>query len=142
MDGINAVHISGNLGADPELRSVGSGTALCRLRVAVNTTKKINDEWRDHTEWVSVVVWGKLGEIVAKTLRKGAGVTVAGELRTRTWDKDGQKRYSTEVIANQIVFSRGPTTGGGRDPDERPRSIAAEEPLDGDEDGPEDDLPF
>jgi single-strand DNA-binding protein len=102
---MNKVLIVGNLGADPELRFTQGGQAVLNLRVA--TTESYLDKSgarQERTDWHSVVVWGKRGEALSKTLGKGSGVFVEGALRTSSYDgKDGQKRYKTEIIAADVV---------------------------------------
>ena len=110
--GVNKVILVGNLGADPDMRYTPSGAGVCELRLATNEswTDK-NGQKQERTEWHRIVVWGKRGEVCGKYLAKGRQVYVEGRLRTRNWeDKDGNKRWTTEVIANDVQFlgSRGP----------------------------------
>lgn len=107
--GLNKVMIIGNLGADPELKYTPSGAPVTTFRVAVSRTWRTPEgENREETEWFRVVAWNKLAEICNEYLRKGSKVYVEGRLQTRTWEKDGQKQYMTELIANdmQILDSR------------------------------------
>jgi single-strand DNA-binding protein len=100
---VNRVIILGNLGGDPEVRHTQGGQAVCNFTVATSEkwTDKAGDK-QETTEWHRVVVWGKTGEACGKYLSKGSKVYVEGKLSTRSWDdKDGNKRYSTEVIADQ-----------------------------------------
>jgi single-strand DNA-binding protein len=107
--GLNRVSLIGNLGKDPEMRQTQSGTAVGTLRIGVTEPRKEGDEYKDHTEWVSVVCFGKTAENAAKYLQKGRQVFVEGRLQTRKWDdKSGQTRYTTEVIANQLLFLGSP----------------------------------
>jgi single-strand DNA-binding protein len=110
-DGLNRVMLLGNLGADPELRMTSGGQAVLKLRLATSETYlDRNKVKQERTEWHSVVVWGKRGEALAKILNKGSRIFVEGGLRTSTYDdKDGKKRYKTEVVANNIILA-----GGGR----------------------------
>lgn len=121
--GVNKVILVGNLGADPDMRYTQSGTGVCELRVATNEnwTDK-SGQRQERTEWHRVVVWGKRGENCSKYLSKGRQVYVEGRLRTRSWDdKDGNKRYTTEIIANDVQFlSSGGRGGGGGGPDGPP----------------------
>ena len=116
--GINTVILVGNLGQDPQSRAMPSGKAVVNLRIATT------DQWRDkqtgenreNTEWHNVVMFDRLAEIAAEYLRKGSQVYVEGRLRTRKWtDKEGQDRYTTEIVANdmQMLGSRGGASGGG-----------------------------
>lgn len=116
MASINKAIIIGNLGADPELRQTQSGTAVCQLSVATN------EQWKDQsgtpqerTEWHRVVVFGRQAENVAKYLSKGRSVYVEGRIQTRSWTgDDGQKRYTTEIVAQTVQFlSGGASSGGG-----------------------------
>ena len=109
--GMNKWTGAGNLTEDPTLRYTQSGTAVLNMRVACNERYKDRDgEGKDHTEFVTVTVWGKRGEALAKFLAKGSFVAVEGKLRTRSYEKDGQKRWSTEVKALDVVL---PPKGGG-----------------------------
>jgi single-strand DNA-binding protein len=118
MYGKNIAIIVGNLGADPELRFTQSGKPVCNLRVAVNEPG-FGDDGKDHVSWHSVTVWGKPGEAASKTLRNGSMVMVFGRTVTRSYDdKDGNKRYSTEVHAD---FIGSPIFGERDAADSRPR---------------------
>lgn len=97
---MNIVIIEGRLGQDPELRQTGSGTAVLNMSVATSEREKKGDNWEEHTEWHRVVVWGKSAEACAKYLSKGSRVLVRGVLRTRSWEKDGEKKYATEIKAD------------------------------------------
>ena len=110
-DGMNKVILLGNLGADPELRYTAAGAAVLNLRLATNESYvDKNKEPQERTEWHSVVIWGSRAEGLARVLTKGSGVLVEGTLRTSSYEKDGQKRYRTEVHAREICFTgrRGP----------------------------------
>lgn len=103
--GLNRVSIIGNLGKDPEMRQTNSGMNVATLNIGVTERRKEGDDYKDQTEWVSVVVFGKTAENASKYLQKGRQVFVEGRLQTRKWeDKAGQTRYTTEVIANQVLF--------------------------------------
>ena len=112
--GINKVILVGNLGADPETRYMQSGAPVTNFRVATSEQwrDKATGENRERTEWHSVVCFARLAEIAGEYLRKGSKVYVEGSLRTSSWESDGQTRYKTEIIANdmQMLDSRG---GGG-----------------------------
>jgi single-strand DNA-binding protein len=113
---INRVIITGNLTRDPELRSTPSGTAVCGLRVAVNTRRKDNStgEWVDKANYFDVTVWGAQGENCARYLSKGRPVAVDGRLEWREWqDKDGNKRQSIDIVADSVQFLGGREEGGG-----------------------------
>lgn len=107
---INRVTITGNLTRDPELKHLDSGTAICRLGVAVNGRKKDNTgQWVDDPNFFDVTVWGAQGENVAKYLGKGSGIAIDGRLDWRSWETDdGQKRSAVSIIAENVQFlSRG-----------------------------------
>jgi len=113
--GINKVILIGNLGADPETRAMPSGTTVANLRIATSESwrDKQSGEQQERTEWHRVALFGRLGEVAAEYLRKGSQVYIEGSLRTRKWqDKQGNERYSTEIVANdmQMLGGRG---GGG-----------------------------
>jgi single-strand DNA-binding protein len=109
--GVNKVILVGNLGKDPEVRYVQSGNAVCTLRLAVTERRKDGDNWKDHTEWMDVVTFGKTAENAGQYLQKGRQIYVEGRLQTRQWDdKDGNKRYTTEIRGDRIVLLGG---GGG-----------------------------
>jgi len=113
--GINKVILIGNLGADPETRAMPSGMTVANIRVATseNWKDKQSGENKERTEWHSVAMFGRLGEIAGEYLKKGSKVYIEGSLRTRKWqDKSGNDRYTTEIIANemQMLDSR---SGGG-----------------------------
>ncbi|MGK2937268.1 MAG: single-stranded DNA-binding protein [Solirubrobacteraceae bacterium] len=117
---INRVIITGNLTADPDLRSLPSGTAVCKLRLAVNTRRKdgASGEWVDKPNYFDVTVWGKQGEIAAQYLSKGRPVAIDGRLEWREWqDQQGNKRQSVEIVADSVQFLGGPRddapAGGG-----------------------------
>jgi single-strand DNA-binding protein len=131
-EGLNRVMLLGNLGADPELRMTNGGQAVLKLRLATSETYLDRNKVRqERTEWHSVVVWGKRGEALAKILAKGSRIFVEGGLRTSSYDdKDGNKRYKTEVVANNIILSGG---GGGRGGGGGGGSRGSEGPGPGDE---------
>ena len=111
---INSVVISGNLGADPELRNTASGTAILSLRVAVNERRKDQSgEWTDYVNWVDAVVFGARAESVSRFLNKGSKVSISGRLRDSSWERDGQRRSKLEVIVDEIEFMSRSEQGGG-----------------------------
>lgn len=117
---INKVTLIGNLGQDPELRTTGGGTSVVNLRLATTDRRKDRDgNWSDHTEWHSVIVFGKTAESVVQHCRKGRQLYIEGRLQTRQWeDRDGGKRSSTEVVADVVRFlgakDGGSQSGGQR----------------------------
>ena len=104
-DGLNKVMLIGNLGTDPEMRYTANGSAVTTFRIAVSRSYAGEEGRREETEWFTIVTWNKLAELLGQHLQKGRKVYVEGRLTTRSWDgPDGQKRYRTEVIANQVLF--------------------------------------
>jgi single-strand DNA-binding protein len=132
--GVNKVILVGNLGADPETRSMPSGMTVTNIRIATSESwkDKASGAQQERTEWHSIALFGRLGEIAAEYLRKGSQVFVEGKLRTRKWqDKQGNDRYTTEIIADnmQMLGGRGGAMGapaGG----ERAGSSAGAPPRD------------
>jgi single-strand DNA-binding protein len=117
-EGLNKVLLLGNLGADPELKVTQGGQAILKLRLA--TTESYLDKSntrQERTEWHSVTLWGKRGEALSRFLQKGERIFVEGSIRTSSYEKDGEKRYRTEVVANNIILA-GRGKGGGEAFDE------------------------
>ncbi len=113
--GVNKVILVGNLGADPETRAMPSGTTVANLRIATSESwrDKQSGEQQERTEWHRVALFGRLGEIAAEYLKKGSQVYIEGSLRTRKWqDKQGNERYSTEIVANDMQMLGGRAGGG------------------------------
>ena len=158
--GINKVILVGNLGADPDTRYMPSGKAVTNIRIATSESwkDKQSGDMQERTEWHSIVMYDKLGEIAAEYLRKGSQVYIEGSLRTRKWqDKEGKDRYTTEIIAQnmQMLGGRGGGGGGGGGggfggDDEQPRRSSSR-PAQGERSAPppadegggfDDDIPF
>lgn len=118
-NGLNRVMLLGNLGADPELRMTNSGSAVLKMRIA--TTESYLDRNRqrmERTEWHNVVVWGRRAEGLAKFLTKGMNVFVEGGLRTSSYDdRDGNRRYKTEIVAKNVVVNSSRRSGGSSSSD-------------------------
>lgn len=114
-EGLNKVLLIGNLGMDPELKFTQGGQAVLRLRLA--TTERYGNkagERQERTEWHTVIVWGNRAEALNKILHKGKTIYIEGRLQTRQWeDKDGGKRSTTEIVANQILLLGGPRGEAG-----------------------------
>ncbi|MCC5793930.1 MAG: single-stranded DNA-binding protein [Chromatiales bacterium] len=115
--GVNKVILIGNLGQDPEVKYMPSGSAVTNLRIATTEGVKNRDtgEYEDRTEWHTVAMFGRLAEVAGEYLKKGSQVFIEGKIRTRKWqDRDGNDRYSTEIIADQMQMlgSRGGAGGG------------------------------
>ena len=141
--GINKVILIGNLGQDPESRSTPGGTTVTNLRIATSESwrDKQSGEMKEQTEWHTVVCWNRLGEIAAEYLRKGSQVYIEGRIRTRQWqDQQGQKRYSTEIVATNMQLIAGRSDRPAEDvgatvpPDDHAASDFGG--------GPDDDIPF
>ena len=114
--GINKVFLIGNLGADPETRAMPSGTTVANLRVATSESwrDKQTGEQQERTEWHRVALFGRLAEVAGEYLRKGSQVYIEGSLRTRKWqDKQGNDRYSTEIVGNDLQMLGGRGGGAG-----------------------------
>jgi single-strand DNA-binding protein len=114
--GVNKVILVGNLGADPETRSMPSGMTVTNIRIATSESwkDKASGAQQERTEWHSVALFGRLGEIAAEYLRKGSQVFVEGKLRTRKWqDKQGNERFTTEIIADNMQMLGGRAAGSG-----------------------------
>ena len=151
---VNVVVITGNLTRDPELRHLGSGTAVCKLRVAVNSRRKDGQsgEWVDKPNYFDVTVWGAQGENCANYLAKGRPVAVEGRLDWREWeDQGGNKRQSVEIIANTVQFlgsrdgsggGNGNGGGGFTPRSDVPADTGDFEPAPTGGGGSEDDIPF
>ena len=136
MSGVNKVILLGRLGADPEVRYTSGGTAVAKFNLATSETYKDKDgSKQEKTEWHRVVAFGKLGEICGEYLSKGKQVYVEGKLQTRSCeDKDGNKKYTTEVnVNNMVMLGSGEGGGGGKE------SSVSSEPQ---AFGSEDDIPF
>ena len=149
--GVNKVILVGNLGRDPEIKYTASGTAIANITVATSESwnDKQTNERVDKTEWHRVVAFQRLAEIMGEYLKKGSQVYIEGKLQTRKWqDQNGQDRYSTEVVANdmQMLGSRGGETGN-RPPQEtgfrsNPPAQKAPAQSSPDNDFADDDIPF
>lgn len=144
--GINKVILIGNLGAEPEVRYMPNGNAVCNITLATSDSwkDKQTGQQQERTEWHRVVFFGKLAEIVGQYLRKGSKVYIEGRLQTREWEKDGIKRYTTEVIVDmggqmQMLDSKGDNAGGGQQAAARP---AQQSQAGGQFDNSDDDIPF
>jgi single-strand DNA-binding protein len=132
--GVNKAIIVGNLGRDPEIRYAASGAAIANVSIATTDSwkDKQTGENIDKTEWHRVVFFGRLAEIVGEYLKKGSQVYVEGRLQTRKWqDQNGQDRYSTEIVANEMQMLGGRGAGGAAADnfDQTPRAPATPAPT-------------
>ena len=143
MAGINKAILVGRLGSDPEVRYTPSGVAVANFNIATSEEWKDKDtgEKRERTEWHRIVAWSKLGEICGEYLSKGRQVYVEGRIQTRSWeDRDGNKRYTTEIVASDVQFLGGRDAGPGvRAEGGAPASNFESSPIQAPED---DDIPF
>ena len=150
MGSVNRVILVGNLGRDAELRYTPAGAAVANFSIATTETwtDKNTGQRQEHTEWHRVDLWGKRAEALQQYLTKGLKIYVEGSLRTRQWeDRDGNKRYSTDIRADRIEFLDRRGEGGGRRTDGEARNQSpAPAPDEGTPDGApdltEDDIPF
>ena len=127
MNSVNKVILIGNLGADPELRQLSDGGAVCNLRIA--TTEKWKDkasgDLKESTEWHRVVLFRRLGEVAGEYLRKGSAVFIEGRLRTRKWqDREGQECYTTEIEASEMQMLGSRPSGSDEDKSRQKTSVA------------------
>ena len=151
MASVNKVILIGNLGADPETRYLPSGDAVTNIRIATTDTwKDKSGEKQEHTEWHRIAFFGKTAEIAGEYLKKGSPVYVEGRIRTRKWqDKEGQDRYSTEIVADRMQLLGG-RSGGAESMPREPASASASAagggskaaPRKGTIDELDDDIPF
>jgi single-strand DNA-binding protein len=138
FEGLNHVMLIGNLGAEPELRSTQAGGAVLNLRLATN------ESWLDkagkrqeRTEWHRIAVWGKRGEALAKILSKGDSIYIEGRLQTSSYEKNGEKRYSTDIVATNVIL-----TGGKRGSGPKESSPSDEDGEPGGADPDDEPIPF
>lgn len=141
MASVNKAILLGNLGRDPEVRYTQNGTAVANFSIATTERWSKNGEKHEHTEWHSIVAWGRLGEICGEYLKKGSPVYIEGRIRTREWtDTDGAKRRSKEIVANAMQMLGSRNKGG--DPGPKSTQATEEDPAPKSEQVMEDDIPF
>lgn len=140
MSGLNRAILIGNLGADPELKFTQGGQSVLKMRLATSEKWKDKDgQTQERTEWHSVVLWGKRAEALAKFLTKGKTICVEGRIQTRSYDdKDGVKRYATEINATEVVLLGG---GSGGDREERTQQRPPSRPQSGNQRAGRDEPP-
>lgn len=138
MSGVNKVILIGNLGKDPEVRSLEGGAKVASFSLATNEVFKGKDGNKvEQTEWHNIVVWRGLAELAEKYLRKGSQIYLEGKIKTRSWDdKDGNKRYTTEIVGDNMTFLGKPMSDSQNNP---PTHSSDDAPPEVEEDG---DLPF
>ena len=151
--GVNKVILVGNLGADPETRSMPSGMTVTNIRIATSESwkDKATGAQQERTEWHRIALFGRLGEIAAEYLRKGSQVFIEGKIRTQKWqDKQGNERFSTEIVADnmQMLGGRGGGMGGAERGSSSPQprdeydQASASAPAGGGREDFDDDIPF
>lgn len=144
MASVNKVILVGNLGRDAELKYTPSGSAVATLSLA--TTEKWNDksgQSQEKTEWHRVVLWGKTAESLTEYLTKGKQIYIEGKLQARRWDdKDGNKRYTTEVRADRVVLLGGTARDAAREPDEERQRLSRQSSQTDQVIDEDDDIPF
>lgn len=144
MSGLNKVMLLGNLGQDPELKVLDGGQAVLNLRLA--TTESYLDKQnqrQERTDWHTVVIWGKRGEALSKLLHKGSQVFIEGRIQTRTYEKNGEKRYATDIVASNVVLTGKKPDGASSSPGARPQTNGGAKPAADDyADQPVDEIPF
>jgi len=127
MSSVNKTLLLGRLGADPERRSMPDGTAVCNFTVATSTVSMKSGERKEYTEWHKCCAFNKAAEVAGEYLKKGSQVFIEGSLRTRKWtDKDGQDKYTTEVVVGRLVL-----VGGRPDSSQAPKSVDSDDDIPG-----------
>lgn len=150
MAGVNKVILIGNLGKDPEVRHLDNGAAVANFSIATTESYKDRNTGQrvDQTEWHNIVLWRGLAEVAEKYLNKGDSVYIEGKLRTRSWEKDGITRYTTEIVGDQMTMLSGkknnndggqPSNDGGGNQSSQSTESASQTP---DTNSEMDDLPF
>jgi single-strand DNA-binding protein len=147
MSGVNKVILVGRLGKEPEVRNLDNGAVVANFSIATSESykDKTTGEKKEITEWHNIVLWRGLAEIAQKYVHKGDLVYIEGKLRTRSWEKDGVTRYTTEVIADNMTMLGSRSGGGGNSSGEmgsRPAERASSESYSTPADNSTDDLPF
>jgi single-strand DNA-binding protein len=142
MKSLNRVTLLGNVGKDPEVKYTPQGTPVAKFSLATNERfKDKSGEWQDRTEWHNVVLWQRLAEIAGEYVKKGNQVYIEGRLQTRSWDdkSSGQKKYMTEIVANELILIGGrgvPDSEGPTDPQASKTAITPQNPV------TDEDIPF
>ena len=150
---VNKVILIGNLGKDPEVKYTPNGTALAKFSLATNERYKDKEgNWQDRTEWHNIVAWQRTAEIAGEYLKKGRSVYIEGRIQTRSWDdkETGQKKYMTEIVAQDLVLlggggrgeSGGDTEGGGRGKGANASGMDQRQPAGAAPEITDEDIPF
>lgn len=111
--GVNKVILVGNVGRDPEVRALPSGTQIATFSLATTDRRYKDEDGNPRTEWHNIVAWGKTAEVCERWIRKGKQLYIEGNIRTRTYEQDGQRKYFTEIHVQQMEMLGGPGGGGG-----------------------------
>ncbi|HRP01950.1 MAG TPA: single-stranded DNA-binding protein [Candidatus Kapabacteria bacterium] len=142
---LNRIELIGNLGADPELRNTPQGASVCTLKIATSEAYKDKNsgEWKENTEWHSVVLWEHLAENAARNLKKGSKVFIDGKIKTRSYEgKDGITRYITEVYANNLINLDPKSTTSSSSQFSKDESSSNTNNFKNNEEDEDDDIPF
>ena|SRR5688572_16012345 len=144
MSGVNKVILIGRLGKDPEVRNLENGVSVANFTMATSESYKdrTTGEKKEVTEWHNIVLWRGLAEISQKYLHKGDLVYIEGKLRTRSWEREGVTRYTTEIVADNMTMLGSRSGGGSAEYGSRPQERTAPEPSYGTPGDSTDDLPF
>lgn len=149
MKGVNLVILLGRVGQDPEMKQLQGGSTVTRFSIATSEVwVDKSGQKQEKTEWHKIVVWGKLAEVVKKYTEKGSVVHIQGKLSTRSWEDNGQKKYSTEIIASQVQFvsSKNPKMNGKTERQEEGGDFSTSDFQDSENPEPSfnssDDIPF
>jgi single-strand DNA-binding protein len=125
---VNKVILLGNLGKDPEVKYTPSGVPVAKFSLATNERYKDKaGEWQERTEWHNIVAWQRLAEIIGEYVKKGSKIYIEGRLQTSSWEdkQSGEKKYRTEIVANDVVLLSGRSEGGGEHEGRSSRGAAA-----------------
>lgn len=136
MASLNKVQIIGNLGRDPEIKTIPSGQKVASFSLACSEKYTKDGQKVEKTEWINCKAWGKLAEIIEKYVKKGNQIYVEGKLETQTFEKDGVKRYKTEIVVNNMLMLGGKNEGSNDAPSEYSQPSQNYNPM------PDNDLPF
>jgi len=121
---INKVFLYGNLTRDPELRQTQNGKSVCSFSIATNRKwSGKNNEKEQDTQYHNIVAWGKVAELIEQYMKKGSGIFIEGRMQTRTYEKDGSKRYTTEVVAENMQFGNKPKNSSSSAPSQKEEDV-------------------
>jgi len=136
--GLNKFFCIGSLGSDPEVKYAANGTAICNVSIAINESRKKGGEWEDYTEWVKLIMFGKIAEAAKNYLHKGSKIHVEGKLQSSSWEgSDGTKKYKTEIVVLSLLML---DSKGGNDNSSQQKQTTRTQPVSSVDD--ESDLPF